>query len=543
MTEQASLIVEGCSDTDLEPSRRAPWRRLAVVCLLLAGGCFRGENKSNQATVRGGPPLAGITLKLLVVDDPEMAKALRLLRGQWQGSSGAELEVAETSEQALLAAGPLDADCLIYPVRDLGLLAERDWLAPLDDTLPQDPSLDWPDVFESPKNRDAVWGATPYAVPFGSPVLVCAYRADLLRRIGREPPRTWKEYQQLAELLAKQGAATASEEQASQEQAGQEQPGQEQPGQEQPDGGGEQPRWAGALEPLAEGWAGLALLARAAPYARHRDQVSTWFDIETMEPLIAGPPFVRALDELAAAYGNGSHRQLDQGPADVWAAFSQGECGLAIAWPPPGSAGAAGRAAAPRSAASGDPVAGTIEIGFVELPGSIDVYGLESRQWQERRREEQPHVPLLGIDGRLGSVSKKSPHAEAAFRLLAWLSDPKLSTGVSSASRHATLFRRSHVAEAHKWVGAEADPEAAALYGEVVERSLDEHVGVDSPRIPGRGRYLAALDRAVRRRVQGEAASQAALDEAAAEWRKITEELGLAAQRSAYQRSLGLAGS
>jgi ABC-type glycerol-3-phosphate transport system substrate-binding protein len=286
MTKQASLIVEGCSDTDLEPSGRARWRRLAVVCLLLAGGCFRGEDKSNQPAMKGArPPLAGIKLKLLVVDDPEMAKALRLLRGQWQGSSGAELEVAETSEQELLAAGPSDADCLIYPVRHLGLLAERDWLAPLDDTLPQDPSLDWPDVFESPKNRDAVWGATPYAVPFGSPVLVCAYRADLLRRIGREPPRTWKEYQQLAELLANQGAATASEDQASQEQAGQ----------EQPDGGGEQPRWAGALEPLAEGWAGLALLARAAPYARHRDQVSTWFDIETMEPLIAGPPFVRAI--------------------------------------------------------------------------------------------------------------------------------------------------------------------------------------------------------------------------------------------------------
>ncbi|MEX0713669.1 MAG: extracellular solute-binding protein [Pirellulales bacterium] len=533
--KQASLIVEGCSDTDLDPSCAAFWRgALAAVCLLLAGGCFRGEDKSNQPAVKGAqPPLAGIKLKLLVVDDAEMAEALRLLRGQWQGSSGAELEVAETSEQELLAAGPLDADCLIYPVRDLGPLAERDWLAPLDDTLPQDPSLDWPDIFESPKNRDAVWGAVPYAVPFGSPVLVCAYRADLLRRIGRQPPRTWKEYQQLAELLAKQGAATASENEASQEHAGQDQPDV---------GEGEQLRWAGALEPLAEGWAGLALLARAAPYARHRDQVSTWFDIETMEPLIAGPPFVRALDELAAAYRHGSPRQLDLGPADVWAAFSQGECGLAITWPPAGSA-PAGRAAAPPSAASGGPVAGSIEIGFVELPGSIDVYGLESRRWQERRRQEQPYVPLLGIDGRLGSVSKKSPHAEAAFRLLAWLSDPRLSAGVSSASRHTTLFRQSHLAEAHRWVGTEVDPEAAALYGEVVQRSLDEHVGVDSPRMPGRDRYLAALDRAVRRCVQGESASQAALDEAAAEWRKITEELGLAGQRSAYQRNLGLSGS
>ena len=42
------------------------------------------------------------------------------------------------------------------------------------------------------------------------------------------------------------------------------------------------------------GWAGLMLLARAAPYAKHRDNYSTWFDAQTMEPMIANPPMVQA---------------------------------------------------------------------------------------------------------------------------------------------------------------------------------------------------------------------------------------------------------
>ena len=43
------------------------------------------------------------------------------------------------------------------------------------------------------------------AVPFGSPVFCCYYRADLLEKLGRRPPKTWAEYQDLAKLLAEKG--------------------------------------------------------------------------------------------------------------------------------------------------------------------------------------------------------------------------------------------------------------------------------------------------------------------------------------------------
>jgi multiple sugar transport system substrate-binding protein len=47
------------------------------------------------------------------------------------------------------------------------------------------------------------------------------------------------------------------------------------------------------------------------------------------------------------------------------------------------------------------------------------------------------------------------------------------------------------------------------------------------------------LDAAVHRALAGESTPQQALEAAAGAWRKITEELGIDAQRRAYQRGLG----
>jgi multiple sugar transport system substrate-binding protein len=59
-------------------------------------------------------------------------------------------------------------------------------------------------------------------------------------------------------------------------------------------------------------------------------------------------------------------------------------------------------------------------------------------------------------------------------------------------------------------------------------------------RIPGHERYLTVLSQAVQAACKGRKKPQVALAEVADQWRKITAELGRAAQREAYTRSLGL---
>ena len=116
-----------------------------------------------------------------------------------------------------------------------------------------------------------------------------------LEKLNRKPPQTWAEYQELAKLLSGMKQSTA-----------------------------ESP-WFGTAEPLGPGWAGLVLLARAAPYAKHRDNYSTLFNIKTMEPLLTGPPMVRALEELVAAAKLGPPEALQSDPAAIRAGLLAGK--------------------------------------------------------------------------------------------------------------------------------------------------------------------------------------------------------------------------
>jgi multiple sugar transport system substrate-binding protein len=290
------------------------------------------------------------------------------------------------------------------------------------------------------------------------------------------------------------------------------------------------------MEPLAKNWAGLTLLARAAAYAKHRNHYSTLFDMESMEPLIAGAPFVRALDELKAAKEFMLAETVESSPKEVHEAFVAGHCGMAITWTSP--------AYAENEADLAESVAGKsakeFHIGFTVLPGSQQVFNPKTNRWDARRSDESPHVTLVGASGRLGAVLKTSSQPEAAFKLLGWLSSPQWSERVSTATSQATLFRRSQLKSAAGWVDPRIDGPAAAEYAEAVQQALGSSDFFGAPRIAGREHYLAALDGAVQSLLTGDATSQAALDAAADEWRKITADVGLDEQRAAYRRSLGL---
>lgn len=478
----------------------------AAAVAVVVGGCSADNTPDGDNAVTA-LPFEGVGLKLAVADDAELAEAVGRLRGEWRGSTGSELEVSQIAENELLDADSLAADAVIYPAYDLGALVERDWLAPLPKSASTSEDLASGDVFEADKTHDASWGSTTYGVSFGSPVLVCMYRADLLRQLDRQPPSTWQEYQDLAGLLA-DGEKLGLSGEAVQS-------------------------WSGALEPLAADWAGLTLLARAAAYAKHRNHYSALFDIETMSPLIAGPPFVRALDELVAA-SRLSADVLRADPAGVCEAFLEGRCGLALTWTAARSAQEHG------DGRDGNAQPEQYEVGFVELPGSSDVYNPKTRAWEKRRADEPSQVPLLGISGRIGSVAKSSQHGDAAWRLLAWLSGPKWGDRVATASRATTVYRRSQIDAGPQWVDARIGDAAATEYVEVVERSLSAAEVLGAPRMPGRRQYLQVLDEAVARALGGEARSQEALDTAAVAWAQITDELGLERQRAAYRRSLGL---
>ena len=489
-------IFEGFND-----KVKTCYLHIAAVALFLLSlaGCSSSTSSSSATTEK--LPLSGIKLKLTVAGDPELAAAVTRLQGELNSQTGAEVEILQIAEKDLAdsLSKNIPADAVLCDPRFIALFAEQKTIVPVPASMHK--TAQWADIFDLLRQQEVGWGGEVVAVPFGSPMFVIYYRVDLLEQLNRKPPQNWAEYQELAKLLAGMKQSTA-----------------------------ESP-WSGTAEPLGPGWAGLVLLARAAPYAKHRDNYSTLFNIKTIEPLVAGPPMVRALEELVAAAKLGSSEALQSDPAAVRAAFWQGKCGMAIAWP-----SAADRHPAEKSAAAGQ---SQIPVGFFQLPGSNKAYNINNQAWETRAEDENHRVPFLSLAGRVGMVSKQSTQQEAAFQLLLWLSGEQNSTQISPFSPATTLFRRSHLKQPMLWVEKAVPPAAAAKYAESAADTLHSEQWL-ALSLPGREEYLAALDEAVQSAVRGEVSPADALLKSAKQWREITEKRGVDRQRTAYLHSLGL---
>ncbi len=529
------------------PPRRETWRPLAALLLVAAllgsltlwTGCNHREagppaNDATRAGKAAGRPApretAGPPLKLLVVGDERMTEAISRLEAEFAAQTGVKF-IAIGLPPADFAHMPApEADALIVPSSFVGDLIERGWA----ESIPADEldraGLAWSDVFEALAVREATWNGQAFAIPFGSPPLVCWYRADLFETFRRRPPTTWAEYQESAAFFADRAnlADSAPPVEAA---------------------------WSGALEPWAPGWAGRLLLARAACYALDRDAYSTFFNIDTMKPLVDSPPFVRALDELVAARQlPGANSAASDGrctpdPADVRRAFLAGEAAMALTWPSGAKSGPSDAKRGPSDAKSDEakPAADGVSasnaefaIGFVTLPGSDMVYSQSGKRWNRRGPDEPRHATLLGLAGRWGLVMTASPRPADARRLLAWLSTT-WAPRTCAVSEATTMFRRSQLRKPEPWVDPDIERSAAKQYAQMLDGALSQPAAaVAAPRIPGQDEYLAALDDAVAAVFVGERKSGAALVRAAETWNTITDRLGRERQRAAYRRGLGL---
>lgn len=468
----------------------------AVLLVGLACGCRPGSESApseQTAAVRPYP------VRLIVVDDPPLAD---IVRRQWQARIENELTLSEMTLDELENVRQLNADAIIYPSACVGMLAERGLISEPSAEVLRDGRYAAGDVFDVQRRVEVSWGESVMAFSFGSPQLVLFYRADLLEALQAELPGDWPGLAELAGRLtrASLGDAIASA-----------------------DG-----PWYPLVQPMAEGWGAQVLLARAAAYATHPSQFSVLFDYTTMEPLIAGPPFVRALSELVACHPFGPENGASWTPEAARRAVLEGQAAMAFTWP--------SRAAGARAQAN---IIEQARFGFAELPGAGEAYNFAERTWTPRDAEARS-VPLLAVSGRLGSVTRNARRPREVAGILALLTSGDWSSEIAPQSAATTLFRRSHLRLPNMWTDAGLLTEASQQYAEVVERTQSRAVYLFSPRIPGWRTYLAALDDAVNQACQGAATPAEALAAAVEAWNAITDSLGREAQQIAYTRSLGL---
>lgn len=473
----------------------------AALGLLLCG-CPRPVE---QAAPPETSPTHQPPLRVLVVDDAGLAMAVER---QWRARAEGEIEVRQLSTAELLdpRRKRLAADAVIYPAGLIGELAERELIVPISDDVLGSPEFARRDIFDLLRQAEMTWGERTFAVPFGSPQLTLLYRRDIFEKLGLQPPKSWAQYREAAARLAHREALgdLASAEPAA---------------------------WHGTVEPWGPGWAGQVLLARAAAYARHRNYFSALFDSDTMEPLIAGPPFVKALEELVATAPSSPSDAVTYGPAEARRELLAGRCAMALTWPSHADADGAG---------DGVKEVPSVALAVAELPPSSQVYHPGEAQWLPRENGETGYVPLLSVAGRLGSVTKGAAQTQVALKLLLRLCSSEWSEQISPFSPETTVYRTSQLKQARAWVDASLEPAVAEQYAELVKQTQRRRLWLFSVRIPGRTRYLAALDQAVQRALRGEQPAAECLQAAAEQWRAITQALGVESQQQAYARSLGI---
>ncbi len=474
-------------------------RFLAIVVLIFVNGCSSAPDE--QVSPNGATSSSDESLRVLLVDDEELGA---VITRQWRANADSSIEVQHTTAAAFVQSEQQLSriDVVIYPAGLLGELAERNLIQPLPDEFLRSPETARDDILPLDRRPLVSWGDSVYAVSLGSPQLVLMYRADIFQKLNLEPPKSWLEYQQLADRLADRKLL-----------------GDLAPPDAEP--------WTATAEPLADGWAGQLLLARAAAYVRHPSSLSSEFHFITMKPLIDREPFVRALNELAAASKAAGKVERTLTPHEAFRRLLDGHCAMAIGWP--------SRESDNNAKADDSP---QMNVGFTPLPGAIEVFNFTEQKWMRAADNSTVSVPLLGVDGRLCSVSRNAAGSRTAFRLIALLTGREQSTQVAPQSRHTTMFRASHLSQPLAWTDSQLNAESARSYAAALDEIHMSTIWLHSIRIPGRDRYLSELDRAVNEVLDGKATSNDALSAAAKRWDEITAVLGTEAQRKAYMRSL-----
>jgi len=477
--------------------------RFLVVFLLIALVLSSTGCPWKRAPKETGPKpwknvIPGTKFHLLVVDDPEIAKKLRQLVTVWEEISRSSLTISEMTALELMT-GPettgkelsqtdlSHVDAVIAPLELEGILLQKNFPGVIQTDAKNFPKADWNDLFDLQKTQMTRSGTDVKMVPLGSRFYVCYYRADLLEKIGEQPPKTWGDYLRLCEQI-----------------------------------GQANPEMTVSLEPTAEGWAAKSFLSRAASYATHRDFYSVLFDLNTMEPLVNTEPFVRTLQEMKTA--NPTPHSLT--PFQVRNAFWEGKCAFALTFP----------SAVPVSEIT---TSSEVLAGIAVLPGYSKSFNPRSKAWDSRLSDEQNHIPTM-VSGRFAMIAVGSSSPEGTLDLLLWLSGEEWGTDVLSVSEAVGISRKSQLRKPSLWVEKQMVPKVMSQYVSVLSKQMAGSDVLVVPSLPGQDEYMQVLDKSIRQVLAGTAEPQQALDAVAVQWKQITEKYGLESQKNLYRQSCGL---
>jgi multiple sugar transport system substrate-binding protein len=251
-----------------------------------------------------------------------------------------------------------------------------------------------------------------------------------------------------------------------------------------------------------------------------------------MKPRINNPAWVRAIQDVIDALPSQPPNQINADPNET--AFSQflGGTGSMLAW-----WGDVGSNVKTNDAS----VVGDV-TGFSILPGSDDVFNARTGQWDTLPSGPNyaPNMAYIGwgvyVMSRVDADPKKH---KAAWSAAAHLGGKDLSLWTAAYPSGFQPYRNSHF-NIEEWVAAGYDEAFITAYLNSERESYNHPNAAIEPRIPGIFQYYSVAEDELAKIFAGNSEAQAGADRIAAEWERITDQIGRDSQIALYKASLGL---
>lgn len=479
--------------SQIAPSNAVFWVLIAASLIVLCGCPAAAPPTSGTGNAQ---PFKGQEVALVVPASLQLPALWEVVGHEWAEQTGATLRWSEYSNEGgkslqdtLAEPVPNGGRIILFPLQELSRIDQ--YLAPVDTA--KTPELDLKDVFKGLRERIVSRNRTAVAIPISAPVLLCYYRADLLKAAGLKPPETWDDYQALVDSLD---------------------------------------RWAPgltAVEPLATGFGATLLSARTLAYAKHPENYSVWFDLESGDPMLNSTGFQEAVAVAVRAWKKMPPTITELSPLECRRQVLSGKAALAI-----------GQEPIFEPKASSVERASGIDVGVCRLPGSRRVYNTNSKRW-DSLPQTSIHAPgLAGFVGSaigvgLGEDVTKDP---AAWHLFSTLVGPQFEANWSHLPK--SPCRESQVSTATSWNESGLTIEETSRAVDATAQTLRENQVVSASPTPFEPEFQRLTEKMIGRLLRDDLDPTIALQELQAEFEEVLARVGKATFRSSYRRGLGL---
>jgi multiple sugar transport system substrate-binding protein len=464
-------------------------------------------------------PYEGLEVNVLTFTGPQIAEPLQRRGPDFEALTGAKINVtivpfSDLYQKILtdMATGTNAFDAFVFAPQWMVDYIVPGYLEDMTDRVAADAALEWGDVAPFFRDFSATYGGRIYTIPLDGDFHMVYYRTDLLEQEGLDPPETWEDYVTIARTFH----------------------GQDLNGDGDPDYGS-----CISKKRAAQAYWFIYSIGGAFVQSQGTGQGS-FFDTETMEPLVNNEAFGAALDVYneTTQYGPPDELNLDVG--DTRSLFITGRCALSMDW------GDIGTLAI-------DPEQSTVQdkVGAIILPGSTRVLDRATGGLVDCDETTCPyavngvnHAPFAAYGGWSGGINAGADDVvkDAAYDFFSYMCQPaQANVDVTIGRTGYNPYRTSQFLNRQAWVEAGMSPAAASNYLGAIEGSLASPNMILDLRIPQNQRYQqVVLDTAISQFLAGEITKEACMQQIYDGWEEITEELGREEQLEAYRGTLGV---